>query len=352
MSFVSFNTEVYLQNLSKIYGLIPKKTKLCIVLKSDAYGIGIENIVKLNIWKFIDYIAITKNKEAEIIRKYNSDIKIIRVRPATIDEILEGGKYHIEEVIDTIDKFTQIKENKDLIKLNYHLSINYGMGNLGFEVNQKIISEINNINLSGILTHFPNIYNQSDSKFKNIIQLVDKIKSIYHKNELIFHCCNTENYIEHGNLLSYDMLRVGKLQYGIIKNNINLQSVVEWHCKPVSIRKHFKGDTISYKSLYISNKKENIIVLPIGYNEGYPCFENNKSEVIINNKKYPVVGKITMNMICVNVGSDIINLNDKVTLFGESKDKKILLNNIFTNSYYHGGLFLLNLCRHNSVKII
>lgn len=352
MGLLTFNTEIYLQNLSIIRNLIPKHTKVCIVLKSDAYGIGIKNLLKLNISHYIDYIAITENKEAEIIRRYHKNINIIRIRPATIKEIMEGVKYNIEEIIDTFDKFSQIKENKILSSVYYHLSIDYGMGNLGLKINKGVLNDINSINISGIITHFPEIMDINQQQFTQLNKQIINIKSIYNKNKLIFHCCNTENYMQHENLLSYDMIRIGKLQYGIIKNDLNLQSVIQWDCYPVSIRYHKKGDTVSYKKLYTSPKEEKILVLPIGYNEGYPSFENSYSNVIIKNKKYPVVGKITMNMLCVNIGSDNINLNDKITLFGKSGKQNILLNNIISNNYYHGGLFLINLCRNNKITFI
>lgn len=352
MELLTFNTEIYMQNLSIIRNLIPKHTKMCIVLKSDAYGIGIENLLKLNIYQYIDYIAVTENKEAEIIRKYHKNIKIIRIRPATIKEIMDGVKYNIEETIDTFEKFYQIKNNNILSSIYYHLSIDYGMGNLGFKINKDILNEINSINISGIITHFPEIIDINQQQFTQLNKQIINIKSIYNKNKLIFHCCNTENYMQHENLLSYDMIRIGKLQYGIIKNDLNLQSVIQWDCYPVSIRYHKKGDTVSYKKLYTSPKEEKILVLPIGYNKGYPSFENSYSNVIIKNKKYPVVGKITMNMLCVNIGNDNIDLNDKITLFGKSGDHNILLNNIISNNYYDGGLFLINLCRNNNISFI
>jgi len=67
-----------------------------------------------------------------------------------------------------------------------------------------------------------------------------------------------------------------------------------------------QGDSISYGRTFIAKKKMTVAVLPMGYNDGYSRAFSNKSYVLVKGKKCPVLGRVTMDQIII----DITNIKD------------------------------------------
>ncbi|MEJ2743891.1 MAG: alanine racemase [Gammaproteobacteria bacterium] len=141
---------------------------LCCVVKADAYGHGLANIVPL-IDEQTDAYGITRNDDALKIRKMGITKPIIRLGEPSSEEIRDGiqRKLCIEEMVGSLNKaqeisfeLTQAKSNKSM---NIHISLNTGdIGRDGFECGRKYelladfekICEIENLDIKGIMTHF------------------------------------------------------------------------------------------------------------------------------------------------------------------------------------------------------
>jgi alanine racemase len=342
MSCLKFNLNNYISNLINLK-LKLGNTKLCLVLKSNAYGFGLNNIFKeISNLNLIEYIAITENIEAETIRNYNKYIKIIRIRSATKKEIMNGREFNIEELIDSLDKIKLINELDQSIPV--HLSIDMGMNNIGMKINQVNIKELEKLNLMGIMTHFPGIANIKSEDFIKFKELTNKLKKQYFPN-IISHVSNTTNFLYHKEKLFFDMVRIGRLQYGMTQNILNiLKPTIQWKVNYIAIKNVKKGDTIGYDNNFIAKNNMNILIIPYGYNNGYPILENNIQYASVNNKKCKLVGKVSMNIIQI----DITNLKEDI------KDIYLLGNGIYledlkSNNYYHQGLLLLNIARNNKI---
>lgn len=336
-SKLKFSKDDYLFNISQIKKKLKNK-KLCLVLKSDCYGFGYHNILPLIIDK-IDYIAILENEEAEVIRKYSQDINILRLRPASESEIKEGLKYQINEIIDSSEKMNIIcKKYSDL---PIHLSIDSGMNNIGIKIDKINFSKLSKLNLKGIFTHYSDII--YDTKFENNFDILyHKLKKINPK--LIGHKFNSKNFLKNMDNIKYDMIRIGNLPYGMIFNEkLSLKPVLTWQTEYINIRTLNCGETLGYSSLFKAIRKTKVLIIPIGYYDGYPIIENSNQFVMVNNIKSKVIGKVSMNMIHVDI-TDIELPIKSIFLLGNG----ILLDDI-KSEYYHNGYIIMNIVRNNKV---
>lgn len=79
--------------------------------------------------------------------------------------------------------------------------------------------------------------------------------------------------------------------------------------------------SISYNRSFISTKDTTIVSIPIGYADGFRRTFSGKGEILIHNKKYPVVGRVCMDFIMVDVGDDdAIKEGDDVVIFGRNEN--------------------------------
>ena len=126
----------------------------------------------------------------------------------------------------------------------------------------------------------------------------------------------------------FDMVRPGIMMYGYTPSHETNASVV---IKPVMslkakvgfVKTVPKGTSISYSRRYFTEKTTTIASVTVGYADGYFRTLTNKISVLINGKKFPVVGTICMDQIMIDVGNAKVNVGDEVVLIGKSKSKNI-----------------------------
>ena len=120
----------------------------------------------------------------------------------------------------------------------------------------------------------------------------------------------------------FNMVRPGIMIYGYYpsieqKRDLDLKPVMEFKTRVSFIKTVEKDTPISYGLTYKTHKKTQIATLPVGYADGYSRLLSNKGSVCINNKIYPIVGRVCMDLCLVDLGMDSdIKENDEVILFG------------------------------------
>jgi alanine racemase len=122
------------------------------------------------------------------------------------------------------------------------------------------------------------------------------------------------------------MVRAGGIVYGIDPGN--LREVSDRFNPILSLKSQIAflkivptGTPVGYGRTFTTRKRTKIATIPIGYNDGYPYHLSNKGYVLINGKKAPVIGSVTMDYIMVDV-TDIpqVKAGDEVVLIGKSGD--------------------------------
>jgi alanine racemase len=84
----------------------------------------------------------------------------------------------------------------------------------------------------------------------------------------------------------------------------------------MSIRHIKKGESVGYGSTYTADKDTNIATIGIGYGDGYPRHAKNGTPVLINGKKYPLAGRVSMDLITVDISNDNFQIGEKAILWG------------------------------------
>ena len=211
------------------------------------------------------------------------------------------------------------------------------MGRIGFQVNEDSINEISkidkleNINIEGIYTHFAT----ADEKDKGyMLNQVNKYNIVIKKlNEIgidipIKHVSNSAATMEF-NDLNFNMVRCGIILYGhypsdeVNKDIIKLKPAMTLKTRIAHIKELEKDSGISYGIKYITNSKEKIATIPIGYADGFTRMQKNP-RVYIKGEEFDVVGRICMDQCMVKIDKDIdIKVDDEVIIFSENENQCI-----------------------------
>ena len=124
----------------------------------------------------------------------------------------------------------------------------------------------------------------------------------------------------------FDMVRPGIAIYGYDPGEVpneNLRPALQVKARPVRIERVGAGVGISYGHEYVTEKETTIVTVPIGYSDGLPRALKGKWHVLIHGKKFPVVGRITMDHIMVDVGDEPVSYYDEVVVLGKQGKEEL-----------------------------
>ena len=335
--------------------IVVNKSAACAVMKADAYGHGISLLISSVIKLGINRVCIANNSEARIVREQGFKGQLIRIRIASSNEIEEAIAYDVEEMAGSLSLMKHISDigNKHNRTMKVHFNLNSaGMSRNGLEIDTprgkqaaKEILQLPNVEFVGLMTHFPdeNVQgvNAGLEQFKLDAEWIIKTGKL-DRNKITLHCANTyaTTHVPESHL---DMVRVGSLLYGMAASHIKgLKPVMSMKTKVGSIHHYKKGDTVVYDRTFTLQRDSQLANLPVGYSDGYNRSFSNRTQVLINGKRYPVVGKITMNTIMVDVTGGAIKPGDEVVLLGDQNNESISMNELMANSYTFYGEFFMN----------
>lgn len=301
--------------------------KICAAVKTNAYGHGAVGISRLFEKEKIDFLSVATVEEAEEIQNAKIKTPIILLGiclPEDFKNIVSMNLHPLVGSVREVQEFNRIaaEENR---KLAVHLKIDTGMGRLGCSPEEalKIAEEIHHsshIIFEGICTHFSSAYDLDTGRAETQLALfkatVEEIRSAGIDPGLV-HCSNSAAIMHLDNSL-LDMVRPGIVLYGYtpepkLPGSDLFKPALKWVSQIVFLKKVPKGTPVSYSSTYHTRTETWIATIPVGYADGYRRSLSNVAAVIINGVKYPVVGRVCMDQLMVEVDSTV-NLYDEVTL--------------------------------------
>ena len=291
------NVFVDLDNVKENIRRIKKYTSkdIIAVVKSNAYGLGANRIIKTLLKEKVNFFFFNKLKEYLSVKELLIKNNVIIFESLSVNNI---NKYYTNNLILTINSYDDLLRYKKIKKdIRVHLQVDTGMNRLGIRNIEECIRIIkdcpSNIKIEGIYTHYASS-NDEYEYYNKQLEMFKKYLSLY--NFKTIHA-NASSSL-HKEILG-NMVRVGMALYGY-HSNIKLLPSVSIYTKLINIINTNKYDKVGYHNKYVSMTNEQIGVLDIGY------FDSNLiNKVYYNNKEYMFIGKTCMNHSYIIIDDEI-----------------------------------------------
>ncbi|MEZ8938470.1 alanine racemase [Vibrio alginolyticus] len=335
-AWLEINLGQFRDNIEQFKSHMDGKTKICAVMKADAYGNGIAGLMPTIIEQQIPCVAVASNAEAQTVRDSGFKGQLMRVRSADIGEIEAVIDLNVEELIGTAEQAKALSKltEKAGKEIKVHLALNDGgMGRNGVDMTTEAgkkealeIAQQAGVNIVGIMTHFPN-YNADDvrqklASFKDSSAWLIKEANLKRDN-ILLHVANSYTALNVPEA-QLDMVRPGGVLYGDLPTNPEYPSIVSFKTRVASVHHLPKNSTVGYDSSYTTSKESLMANIPVGYSDGYPRKMGNTAEVLINGQRAKVAGVASMNTTMVDVtGIKDVEPGSEVVLFGSQQGKTI-----------------------------
>lgn len=318
---------------------LPPKCELMAVVKAEAYGHGIYEIAT-----YINQIGVKAFAAATIdegikLRRYGVSGEIMILGYTVPARAKELRKYDLTQTV--IDYEYALILNKQGCNIKTHIKVDTGMHRLGFDTedieNISAVFSMKHIKVSGIYTHLcaADSIDEKDICFTNmqIERFYSLLKQLKERGITIpkIHIQSSYGLLNYPEL-KCDYVRAGVSLYGVLsspndrtKLQLDLRPVLSLKSRVILLREIKKGDSVGYSRSFVTNRDSLIAVLPVGYADGYPRnLSCGKSYVLINGYQAPVVGKICMDQLVVDV-TDVPNIQVGMTatLIGKDGSEEI-----------------------------
>lgn len=338
--------------------------RLCAVMKANAYGAGIDLLMPSVMALGVDVVGITSNDEARVAREMGYRGRIVRLRSGAPDEIEDAFPLNVEELIGNADAASlaagRFRRRKPRGALRVHLALNAdGMSRNGVELSTpygqdegRAILATPGLKVVGLMTHYPT--EEAQDIQRQLARFEADIAWLAANGlpagPLERHSANTFATLHHPKTL-LDMVRVGGALYGDVTPDFpQFRQTLTVKARVAAVNHYPSQQTVAYDRTYRLSRESWLANIPIGYSDGMrrslshanqPAFASegrNATQVLIGGRRFPVVGRVTMNTVMADVTGwqQTIHPGDEVVLFGRQGGEFISQKEMETNASAYG----------------
>lgn len=340
-AWAEIDLDAIAHNVREIKGLTGEKVELMGVVKADAYGHGVQEVVRTLLGSGVSQLAVSTLDEAIQIRQLGIGVPILILSctdPGRADEIV------LNDITQTIYSFKLAQAMSEAsARLNrsarIHIKTDTGMSRIGYLPGCNAVKEIIEIArlpgiiTEGLFTHFASADEHERDytlmQFDRYMNLVNELKKAG-LHIPVRHVCNSAGILQYPEM-HLDLVRPGIILYGLYpsndvdKGNICLKPAMTLKANVIMI-KDVEADTcISYGRTFRTARKSRIATISIGYADGYSRLLSNKGRIILDGEYAPVVGRICMDQCMVDVSNlkNEVHVGDEAVIFGCQKGASI-----------------------------
>lgn len=337
-SYASVNLANIRNNFDKLKTRLAPETKTMAVVKADGYGHGAVAVAK-TLEGRADYFAVADISEAKELRTNGIKTPILILSYTSPYQYEEMVELDVTATVYSIADAKAISETAVKLGKNavIHIAVDTGMSRVGFKdcrESAEIIKEISlldNIVIEGLFSHYAcaDCADKSSAltqkkRFDNFIAMLEEIGITIP----LKHICNSAGAIDLDD--HYDMVRLGISIYGLYPSDelnratLDLEPAMEVVSHVIHIKEIDEGTPVGYGHTYVAPSKRRVATVCIGYADGYQRALSNKGIVLIRGKRAPVIGRVCMDQIMVDITDiDGAHVGDFVVIMGKNGDEFI-----------------------------
>lgn len=333
-------------NASVIRGALLPQTKICAVIKADAYGHGAA-LVADALCNFssdatdasrpgrplVDQLGVATIDEAAALPEVNVPILILRPienvflgrQRSEIELAIHNGWTLTIDTMTAADDIARIAVNcQKRALINVMIDTGMTRGGIAEQSVAELLHRIgsrSSLKLAAVCSHFASCRSMSDACMTDQLRRFRTATDYYTtwSSKVQRHLANSGAiFFSPGS--HFDMVRPGISLYGIdptLKPNMNrpLRPVMKWTAPLLSVREVRAGSGVGYDHTFVATRDMRVGLVPVGYADGYLRAFSNRAVMVLDGAVCPVIGRVSMDMTTVDLTAAAhATVGDEVTL--------------------------------------
>lgn len=337
ISWVEISTTRLLANIESFRKAIQPSTRLMVVVKSNAYGHGLD-LVSRTAAPAVDWFGVDSLNEAVIVSQHapSKPVLILGFSPPDQSEAIVGSGFRQVVYRDDVVEALSVAACRLGTTARLHLKIETGTNRQGVPLDEIVGFALRaaahpGVEIEGAYTHFSNIEDTLDPSFAMLqverfqTALAGLRKAGIRPREI--HAAATAGILLYP-LTHFSMVRLGIGAYGIWPSRETrlaarergmvpeLEPVMTWKTRIVQLKEVAPGDYVGYGQSFQAGRRMTLAVIPVGYYEGYDRRLSGSGRALVRGKHVNVVGRVAMNMTMLDVTDVGASVDEEVVLLG------------------------------------
>jgi alanine racemase len=309
------------------------------ILKANAYGHGLVAVAKKLEQAAAPYLGVAYLEEGVRLREAGVRMPVFVLGGIVGSQIPRFLEHDLTLTASSLDKLEAIEACAALAgkRARVHLKIDTGMERIGVhwysaEPLLAAAARARHVDVEGVFTHFAGADEPELGQARLQLERFLEVLSFYERHSLpmpLRHAANSGAILQLPES-HLDLVRPGILLYGSspshelpLPSTLPVQQALRWSTRVVYFKVVKPGSTVSYGATWTAEQLTRVVTLPVGYGDGYLRAMSGQAEVIIRGARRPVVGRVCMDQIMVDIGWNSAWNGDEVVLLGAAGDQRI-----------------------------
>jgi len=328
-----------LENLAALRSLCSPETRFCAVIKANAYGHGITEVVNILKDTGVDFFAVASFYEAFHVVGLIDRQSILILEPIVPgcppDQVFACAGQRLHCVIAGLEAQEYVAgllRGSDNI-LDVHVNVESGMGRCGIDPHCAVelirrIDNCPNMHLAGVYTHFATADEEDLSYAHRQLDTFNRFLAgtgLRNRPDILIHAANSAATIKMPQA-HFDMVRCGISLYGyysrpMTEAPVALQPVMKLLAPIVQIKNIPAGHPVSYGCSFVTTRNTTAAIVPLGYADGYHRCFSNRSVMKLGDHLVGVIGRVCMDQLIIDVtDAGDVSPGQMVTVIDDSHD--------------------------------
>ena len=321
-------------NLRRVRELAGATKGVMAIVKANAYGHGAVPIAWHLASQGVSALGVGDSEEAMELRRAGISIPILVLGTIIPGELSDVVDHDIAVTVHSSERVRRLEREARRAgrPVSVHLKVDTGMGRLGcapgiaIEIAQ-LIRATEFLRFDGLCTHFASA---TDAQMTAIqVRRFDEVSRAIEAAGIPLppRHASASGAVLQRVATHLDMVRPGMMLYGLSPApplQDGLQPILTLKTQVIFLKDFEAGAPVGYEGTHVTKRRTRVATLPVGYNDGYPWRLSNCGEVLVRGHRAPVVGRISMDYLMVDVGRvPGASVGDEVVLVGASGDERV-----------------------------
>jgi alanine racemase len=343
-------------NIALFRRLLSPGTALMAVVKANAYGHGLQQVAGVCVSSGVEMLGVHTADEVIALRRQGVSLPIMvmgYLAPKQVAEVVDPGVHVLLSSYQVLEALGAHGRRLG-ISPPVHVKVDTGTHRQG--VNPGDVAALAaaardaGLTVAGIATHFANIEDTTDHSYaylqlERFREAVTAVQERVGRVRWVHAACSAAALLFRE--ADFGMVRVGISLYGHWpsketylswllehgRDGVKLEPALAWRVLVGQVKDVEAGAPVGYGLTYRPTRASRIAVLPVGYAEGYPRALSNRARVLVHGRAAPVIGRVCMNVVMVDV-TDVPDVRDGdvVTLIGSDGAERVTAEELAENA--------------------
>ena len=337
-AYISIDAEALRHNLQRVKSFAPD-SKVIAVIKANAYGHGVQTAAEA--LSDADAFALATPNEAICLRQSGVSKPLMVFQGfSSLEELKILADLDIQVIVHQPQQIDLLEQCSD-VKLDIWLKIDTGMHRLGLpiemaESSYHRLQSCQSVAQIRLMSHFANADDQAHSMNQKQLSVFSSVQAAIGQIEASMANSAALVAMPESHM---QWVRPGIMLYGSsplidkTAKELDLKSVMQFESKLLAVQSLKQGDVIGYGSTWQCPEDMKIGVVAAGYADGYPRHAKSGTPVWINNVLCPLLGRVSMDSLCIDLRGVDVKIDERVVLWGKELSVDVVAERAGTIAY-------------------